>query len=154
MKYFLYIAYFLLAPSSAVLVGCFQNVTFSGISSNVWLNNTIDCHSCTCYMLTTNSVAVNCYNNGINNTHCLIFNNYSSATGGVQLVAGQNGSSACFVQFPPESMNQSSSYCVFVLFESNFQTYNWRCVGPNFFSLGSDNFFSRGSNPDPAHLCT
>jgi hypothetical protein len=118
MKYFLYIAYFLLAPTFATRVDCLHNLTFSGISFGVWLNNRSDCHSCTCYMLTTNSSAANCYNNAINNTSCLIFKNYSMETGGIQLVSGQNGSSACFTQFPPETANPSSLYRVLLLLNS------------------------------------
>jgi hypothetical protein len=120
MNYFLYFAYFLLSPSLAIRVGCFENATFSGISLGVWLNKTSDCHFCNCYMLTTNSSAFNCYKNAVNNTDCLIFSNYASATGGVQLVAGQNGSSACFVQLPPTSMIPSSSYYVLLLLGSIF----------------------------------
>jgi hypothetical protein len=120
MKYFLYFAYFLLSHSLAIRVGCFENATFSGISLGVWLNKTSDCHFCNCYMLITNSSAFNCYKNAFNNTDCLIFSNYSSATGGIQLVAGQNGSSACFVQFPPTPAIQSSSYNVLLLLNSIF----------------------------------
>ncbi len=118
MKYFLYIVYSLLAPSFAIHVGCLQNVTFSGISFGVWLNNTSGCHFCTCYMLTTNSSAVNCYDNAINNTSCLIFKNYSNVTGGIRLVSEQNDSSACFTKFPPDMANLSSSYCVLLLLNS------------------------------------
>jgi hypothetical protein len=89
MNYFLYFAYFLLSPSLAIRVGCFENATFSGISLGLWLNKTNDCHFCNCYMLTTNSSAFNCYKNVVNNTDCLIFSNYSSATGGVELVTAE-----------------------------------------------------------------
>jgi hypothetical protein len=109
MKYFLCVAYLLLAPSFAIHMGCLRNVTFSGISLGIWLNNSINCHFCACYMLTMNFSAFNCYMNAINSTDCLLFRNYSIATGGIQLVAGQNGLLACFVQFPPESSNPSSS---------------------------------------------
>lgn len=101
-------------------MGCFRNATFFGIPSGLWLNNTIDCQSCTCYMLTKNFSAVNCYSNASNHTSCLIFSNYLNATAGVQLVAGNNGSSACFTQFPPETQNPSSSYYIFFLMSQQF----------------------------------
>ncbi len=102
-----------MAPSFAVRMGCIQNGTFSGILLGTWLNNSIDCHYCACYMLNMNLSAFNCYKNGINSTNCLLFRNYSIATGGIQLDTGQNGSSTCFVQFPPESL---STYSTFVSF--------------------------------------
>ena len=111
MNYFLYIAvaYLLVAPNFAVRMGCIQNGTFSGISMGIWLNNSIDCHYCVCYMLTMNLSAINCYKNTVNSTNCLLFRNYSSTTGGIQVATGQNGSSTCFVQFPSESSNPSST---------------------------------------------
>lgn len=113
MKYILCIIHFLLVPSIGTRIGCLKNATFSGIPSVTWLNNTINCQTCTCYMLTKNFSAVNCYNNVSNYTSCLMFSNYLNATNGVQLITGKNSSLACFTQFPPELKNLTSLYYIF-----------------------------------------
>ncbi|CAF1424006.1 unnamed protein product [Adineta ricciae] len=109
MRYLYYIGYFLLKCTFAVQIGCLQNVSFSGISSGIWLNNSIDCNNCICYMLKTNSSALNCYLNTMNITNCLLFRNYSTVSGGVQVVATSNSSLACFTEFPPTSVDTTTS---------------------------------------------
>ncbi|UJR11357.1 hypothetical protein I4U23_015538 [Adineta vaga] len=68
----------------------------------------MNCSSCICYMLQTNSSAMNCYRNGMNNTNCLIFRNYSNIIGDIQVVTTSNSSLTCFTEYPPVSSNPTT----------------------------------------------
>ena len=113
MMFVLYMV-FLITPAFSIRIGCIANVTMEGIVSDRWFNKTNNCNVCMCYMYTRNFSAFNCYNrNAINQTNCLMFDNYSNDTSSIRLVSGQNGSSVCFIRFPSQTTKVSSLYTYF-----------------------------------------
>ena len=92
-------------------LGCIRNASFVGISSSVtaWLYNITNCHQCTCFTLQNNAVAYNCHALETASFNCEMFQSYYSASNYMGVAPTTNGSSACFFETPPSSINQLPS---------------------------------------------
>lgn len=108
MKIAIVIVLFLVSPALSISMGCFQNGTFSNSSQGTWLFNVTDCNICACRTSERQAVAFNCYTTSNSRRNCLIFQNYSTTSNGVQLSSSQNGSFGCFFQYPPQAVQMTS----------------------------------------------
>ena len=98
------------SPVISTSMGCFQNATFSNLVNGIWFFNASSCHICACRTSATGGVAFNCFVASNSTRHCLIFQNYSTSAGGVQIIANQNRSFGCFFQSPPETSSMTSRF--------------------------------------------
>ena len=100
MKHLLLIAAFFVWPIIGIRFGCLRNATLSALSTATWLYNVTDCHFCACYTVKHDAMAYNCYAFGNTNFTCLIFQNYSNISNGLQVIPDRNQSFTCFTQLP------------------------------------------------------
>ena len=102
MKALLLIVSLFAWPIIGIQFGCLRNATLSALSTATWLYNVTGCDVCACYTVRSSAVAYNCYILGNNNIRCLIFQNYSDVSNGVEVLSGQNQSFTCFTLLPPQ----------------------------------------------------
>ena len=110
MKALLLIVSLLAWPIIGIQFGCLHNATLSALSTAMWVYNVTGCYVCACYTVRSNAVAYNCYMLENNNIRCLIFQNYSDAHNGIEVLSNQNQSFTCFTQLPPQHEQTSGMH--------------------------------------------